>query len=177
MTGEAARQAFLAWLAEERRASPLTVLEYGRDVADFLGFLVRHVGSEPSLATLAALTQADFRAWLSEGAGKGHINATRARHLAAVRSFYRYLARRHGTNNPAASLLRTPKLQPGVPKALTASDALEPGRRHRRGSRRPGGAGARSGAVHPALRRRLAHRRGASASTSATCQRPTPPCA
>ncbi len=125
MTGEAARQAFLAWLAEERRASPLTVLEYGRDVADFLGFLVRHIGSEPSLATLAALTQADFRAWLSEGAGKGHINATRARHLAAVRSFYRYLARRHGTNNPAASLLRTPKLQPGVPKALTASDALD----------------------------------------------------
>ncbi len=125
VTGEAARLAFLAWLAEERRASPLTVQEYGRDIADFLGFLVRHTGAEPDLASLAATAQADFRAWLSEGAGRGHVNATRARHLAAVRTFYRYLARRHATANPAASLLRTPKQQPGVPKALTEADALE----------------------------------------------------
>ena len=125
MTGQAARLAFLAWLANERRASPLTVQEYGRDIADFLGFLTRHTGSEPDLASLATASQADLRAWLSEGAGKGHVNATRARHLAAIRTFYRYLARRHATNNPAASLLRTPKQQPSVPKALTVADALQ----------------------------------------------------
>ena len=124
MTGDAARVAFLAWLAGERRASPLTVREYGRDIADFLGFLVHHSGSEPDLAGLAAVTQADLRAWLSHGAAQGHGNATRARHIAAVRSFYRYLARRHGTANPAAGLVRTPKQQPGVPKALSAADAL-----------------------------------------------------
>ena len=39
MTGEQARQAFLAWLTHERRGSPLTVREYGRDIAAFLGFL------------------------------------------------------------------------------------------------------------------------------------------
>ena len=33
MTGESARLAFLRWLAEERWASPLTVREYGRDLA------------------------------------------------------------------------------------------------------------------------------------------------
>ena len=125
MTGEAARTAFLAWLAEERRASPLTVREYGRDIADFLGFLARHAGGEPDLAMLAATSQADLRAWLSHGAGKGHTNATRARHIAAVRTFYRYLARRHGTANPAAGLVRTPKQQPSLPKALTAADALD----------------------------------------------------
>ena len=124
MTGEAARLAFLAWLGGERRASPLTVAEYGRDVADLLGFLTRHTGREPDLASLATTSQADLRAWLSEGAGKGHANATRARHLAAVRTFFRYLARRHGAANPAAGLLRTPKARPGVPKALTAADAL-----------------------------------------------------
>ena len=37
MTGEEARVAFLDWLAQERRASPLTVEAYGRDIAGFLG--------------------------------------------------------------------------------------------------------------------------------------------
>ena len=123
MTGEAARLAFLAWLAEERRASPLTVREYGRDLAAFLGFLVHHLGTEPDLAALATVSQADIRAWLAEQAGRRQINATRARHLSAVRSFYRYLARRHGVANPAPGLLATPKARAPIPKALAAEAA------------------------------------------------------
>jgi integrase/recombinase XerC len=120
MTGEGAREAFLAWLADERRASPLTVREYGRDLAAFLGFLTRHLGGEPDMAALATVSQMDVRAWLAEQAAAGQINATRARHLAAVRSFYRYLARRHGVANPAPGLLGTPKKRAPVPRALSA---------------------------------------------------------
>ncbi len=120
MTGEQAREAFLAWLADERRASPLTVREYGRDLAAFLGFLTRHLGGEPDMAALATVSQMDVRAWLAEQAAAGQINATRARHLAAVRSFYRYLARRHGVANPAPGLLGTPKKRAPVPRALSA---------------------------------------------------------
>ncbi len=109
-------------MADERRASPLTVREYGRDLAGFLGFLTRHLGGEPDLAALAAASQADIRGWLAEQAGAGQGNATRARHLSAVRSFYRYLARRHGVANPAPGLLATPKVRPPIPKAL-APDA------------------------------------------------------
>jgi integrase/recombinase XerC len=123
VTAAAAVAAFLAWLAEERRASPLTVKEYGRDLHAFLGFLTPHLGGEPDLAALGKLTQADLRAWLAMQASDGQINATRARHLSAVRSFYRYLARRHGVANPAPTLLGTPKVRPPVPKALTASEA------------------------------------------------------
>jgi integrase/recombinase XerC len=123
MTGTAAVAAFLAWLAEERRASPLTVKEYGRDLHAFLAFLTPHLGGEPDLAALGKLTQADLRAWLAMQAGEGQINATRARHLSAVRSFYRYLARRHGVANLAPGLLGTPKTRPPIPKALTPSEA------------------------------------------------------
>ncbi len=123
MTGAAAMAAFLGWLAEERRASPLTVKEYGRDLAAFLNFLTRHLGGEPDLAALAGVSQADLRGWLAEQAEDGQINATRARHLSAVRSFYRYLARRHGVTNPAPSLLGTPKVRPPIPKALTPAEA------------------------------------------------------
>ena len=49
MTGEEARRAFLDWLVQERRASPLTAEAYGTDLADFLGFLTHHLGGEPDL--------------------------------------------------------------------------------------------------------------------------------
>jgi integrase/recombinase XerC len=118
VTGEEARQAFLEWLGQERRAAPLTVEAYGTDIAGFLGFLTQHLGGEPDLPALAGLRQADLRAWLAAEATEGSGNATRARHLSAVRSFYRYLARRHGVDNPALKLIATPR-------ALAAGQARE----------------------------------------------------
>ncbi len=123
MTGEAARVAFLAWMEQERRASPLTVREYGRDLAQYLGFLTRHLGGEPDMAALGAVSQADIRGWLAEQAGAGQGNATRARHLAAARSFHRYLAKRHGLVNPAPGLLATPRIRRSIPKALAPEAA------------------------------------------------------
>ncbi len=123
ITADAARVAFLRWLAEERRASPLTVREYARDLAAFLGFLTLHLGAEPDLPALGAVSQADIRAWLAEQAGRGQGNATRARHLSAVRSFFRYLARHHGLANPAPGLLATPKIRSSIPKALPPAAA------------------------------------------------------
>ena len=65
-------------------------------------------GAAPSrLARLAG-------AYAADGAG----NATRARHLSAVRSFFRFLARRHGVDNPALALSRPPRAKPPVPRAL-----------------------------------------------------------
>ena len=123
MLAEAARGVFLDWLGQERRASPLTVEAYGADIAAFLGFLTRHLGCEPDLAALAALRPADFRAWLAAQAGEGSANATRARHLAAVRTFFRWLARRQGVDNPAVRLIATPRARRPVPKALPPDHA------------------------------------------------------
>jgi integrase/recombinase XerC len=120
---EAARREFLGWLATERRASPLTVEAYGADLAEFLGFITRHTGAEPDLPALAALRAADFRAWLAHGAAAGRGNATRARHLSAVRTFFRWLARRHGIGNPQVRLLATPRAKRPLPRALTPHDA------------------------------------------------------
>lgn len=123
MTGEAARAAFLDWLRQERRAASLTVEAYGRDLSRFLGFLVQHLGNEPDLPALATLTAADFRAWLATEAAEGKVNATRARSLSAVRSFFRYLARRHGVRNPALTLLSAPRARPPLPRALAPAQA------------------------------------------------------
>jgi integrase/recombinase XerC len=92
-------------------------------VAAFLGFLTPHLGGEPDLAALAALTAADFRAWLAWEASEGKVAATRSRHLSAVRSFFRYLARRHDTTNAQVRLLDTPKVRPPLPRALARQQA------------------------------------------------------
>ena len=123
MTGADAVAACLDWLRRERQAAPLTVKAYAEDLAGFLGFMTHHLGAEPDLAALAALTQADLRAWLAHGVSKNLTNATRARHLSAVRTLFRFLHRRHGMQNLAPALIGTPRLRPPVPRALTPAQA------------------------------------------------------
>ena len=123
MLAEAARRLFLDWLTHERRASPLTVAAYGRDISFFIAFLTGHLGAEPDLGALGSLRATDLRAWLAAEANRGAGNATRSRHLAAVRSFFRWLARRHGVSNPQVALLSAPRAKRPLPKALTARDA------------------------------------------------------
>jgi integrase/recombinase XerC len=123
MTGDAARIEFLTWLASERRASPHTLEAYGRDISDLLGFLTKHQGAEPDLAALGALRPADLRGFLAARAEKGAGNATRARQLAAIRSFLRFLARRHEIPPLAIAAMRGPKRVQPVPRALNRADA------------------------------------------------------
>jgi integrase/recombinase XerC len=123
MRAEDARTDFLSWLAAERRASAKTVTAYGADIAAFLGFLTQHLGKEPTLEDLNTIRQADLRAWQSVRVADGVVNATRARNLAAVRSFFRYLARRHGVANAAVKLLATPRSKRPLPRALPPEKA------------------------------------------------------
>lgn len=122
-TGTDAVVACLDWLARERRASPLTVQAYAADLAGFMRFMTGHLGAEPGPDALVAITQADLRAWLAFAHTEGRGNATRARHLSAVRTLFRYLARHHGVINPAPGLLGTPKARPPIPRALTPEQA------------------------------------------------------
>lgn len=130
MTGLDAVRAYLDWLLRERRAAPLTVAAYQTDLAGFLGFLTDHLGREPTLSDLATVGQPDLRAWLASQAAPrtnkpGTTNATRARHLSAVRSLFDYLARHHGVTNPAPSLLGRPRIRPPAPRALSPAQATE----------------------------------------------------
>ena len=124
MLGTEAAQAFLDWMAREKRASPLTVVAYRTDILGFLGFLTNHLGGEPDLVALGGLKPADIRGWLASMANDGAVNATRARHLSSVRSFFRYLARRQGVDNPAVRLVATPRVQRPLPRALPPPQAI-----------------------------------------------------
>jgi integrase/recombinase XerC len=125
MTADAARVAFLAWMEQERHAPANTVEAYSRALAGFLGFLTKHLGGEPDLVALAGLRAADVRGWLAALSNQGLVAASRAQHLSAVRSFFRYLARRHGLDITAVRLVATARAQPALPRALTVDQARD----------------------------------------------------
>jgi integrase/recombinase XerC len=120
---EPLRLGFLSWLAGERRAAAKTVETYGRDVAAFLGFLARHTGGEVDEKLLGGLRPADIRAWLAYEAGQGAGGATRAKKLSAVKTFFRYLQKKHGLENTALALISRPRTKRPLPKALSEADA------------------------------------------------------
>jgi integrase/recombinase XerC len=123
VTGSEAQAAFLQWLEQERHASRHTIESYGTDLGHFLRFMTAHLGTEPDLAAFGDLRAQDFRSWLASMVQEGVGNATRARRLAAARSFFRYLARRRGLSNAALRLVTTPRVSPPVPRALSPAEA------------------------------------------------------
>jgi len=110
------------WLAAERRASPHTLAAYGRDLAAFLDFLAEHRGAVPSLAELAALTAADFRAYLARRAMDNTKRTSIARSTSVLRGFFRFLDHRGFVHNAALAAVRTPKLASWTPKALSVGE-------------------------------------------------------
>ncbi len=122
---DTARTAFLGWLEQERHAAANTVEAYGHALAGFLGFLTRHLGQEPDLAALAQLRAADVRAWLAALANQRLAASSRAQHLSAVRTFFRFLNRRHGIDIAAIRLVSTARARPALPRALTVAQARD----------------------------------------------------
>ncbi|NHO32731.1 tyrosine-type recombinase/integrase [Acetobacter fallax] len=140
MTGHEALEQFLAWLSGERGASPRTIDAYRSDLAFFLGFLTGHHAREPTLASLGTVSLSDLRAWLAHEQTRAlnpqHGRApttrdkaarTRARRVSALRSFYRFLARHLGTENPAPTLLTRPRAKVSLPRPLPKPEAAEAG--------------------------------------------------
>jgi integrase/recombinase XerC len=120
---EELRKSWLSSLAHEQRASVHTLRAYGDDVARFLDFMQGHVGAAMNTGTLARLSPADIRAFITvrraEGLGAGGVQ----RALAAVRSFYRYLARENILDNAAPKSVRTPRVKRRLPRPLSERDA------------------------------------------------------
>ena len=116
---------WIAHLRDERRFADNSVEAYERDVAAFLGFLSGHLGGEPGSRELGELEPRDLRAYLAYRRQGPDALADRSisRALAAIRSFYRYLERRHGVINARLALVRGPKLKRSLPRPVSEAAA------------------------------------------------------
>ena len=100
-------QQFLRSL-QQRNASPNTILAYTKDLTSY----VAYVGEVKP----ADVDHVRIRGYLSELYEKGLGKTSVARHLAAVRSFYKWLAREGMVKQNPASLVSTPKLPKKLPR-------------------------------------------------------------
>lgn len=121
-SAEDLKTAWLAALAHERRASPHTLRAYGDDLRRFLDFLHGHLGGV-SESKLAKLSPADIRAFITMRRAQGLGAKGVQRALAAVRGFFRYLARENILDSAAARSVRTPRIRKGLPRPLSEVDA------------------------------------------------------
>lgn len=122
-SAEELKKLWLASLAHERRASSHTLRAYGDDVGRFVVFLHGHLGETVNERSLAKLSPADIRAFITTRRSQGLGAKGVQRALASVRSFFRYLARENILENAAARSVRTPRIRRSLPRPLSENDA------------------------------------------------------
>jgi integrase/recombinase XerC len=125
-TAREALQEFTLWLETERRASDKTVEAYARDIGNFIGFLVEHLGQEPHVCDLKGLTRHDVIAWLARRRSVDNLAASsRARAASSLRAFYRFLDRRLDSANAKAMMFESPRRPHRLPRPLPEALAAQ----------------------------------------------------
>ena len=104
---------FLAMLQNERNASAHTLRAYRREVLSFAAYLRETLGIQ---ASITAVDHLHIRAYLGQLYERGLTKASAARALAAIRSWFRWLAKEHRIAQNPAILVSTPKLPQHLPR-------------------------------------------------------------
>ena len=110
---------FLAMLTNERGASEHTVRAYAREVRGFAGFLEAKLGKNGSVVAVEHL---HIRAYLALLYERGLTKASAARALAAVRSWFKWMAKEGKIAQNPALLVSTPKRPVRLPRVPSMED-------------------------------------------------------
>lgn len=103
---------FLQYLTDVKMVSSNTVLAYQTDLDEFALFLKEH-----NLSYLS-LTKEEVRTYLKLLDQEKFKNKSIARHLSALRSFYRYLEQKGVVENNVFEKIHNPKLNKPLPNTL-----------------------------------------------------------
>jgi integrase/recombinase XerC len=112
-------EGFLAMLANERGASEHTVRAYAREVRSFAAYLAETLGKD---ARVGKVEHLHIRAYLGALYERGLTKASAARALAAVRSWFKWLAKEGKVKQNPALLVSTPKLPKHLPRVPSVEE-------------------------------------------------------
>jgi integrase/recombinase XerC len=114
---------FLDYLTYERNVSTNTVSAYRDDLESFIGFLSNdYLSMARDQLDLAKVDHLTVRAYLAHLSRRKLARASVARHLSAMRTFFKWLVREGVVEaNPARSVA-TPKREKHLPAVLQTSD-------------------------------------------------------
>src|SRR5579864_1516557 len=110
---------FLQYLQSVKNSSPHTVLNYGKDLGQFVVYLSPPGVQPPGVSGVTHLIIREFVGHLHE---QGLQKSSIARKLAALRSFFKYCAREGMIKENPARLVPTPKLPKRIPSVLSAEE-------------------------------------------------------
>jgi integrase/recombinase XerD len=110
----AAVEEFLTWLVVERGRSPGTLEAYRRELRRYLD----HLGAMP----LDDVGDDDVTAYVRRLESAGLSRSTVARAVVVVRSLHRFLATEQLAERDPTARLETPRVPPGLPKAITEAE-------------------------------------------------------
>ena len=110
---------YLEYLRVVRNSSPHTILNYGKDLQQFVAFLSPPGTLPPPLASVKHTLIREYVGHLHDlGLEKSSV----ARKLAALRSFFKYCVRENFISENPARLVPTPKLPKRIPSVLSAEE-------------------------------------------------------
>lgn len=118
-------EGFLEFIQREQRLAENTVEAYRQDVSAFLHFLQHHQGQTPGMQTFSQLDARDIRAFLAHRRREGLSDASIARLLSAIKSFYRWLDRAHGVDNAEIAFVTGPRRVARLPRPVSKGAAKE----------------------------------------------------
>jgi integrase/recombinase XerC len=110
---EALVDEYLRVLLNERGASAHTLRAYQRELHGFAAYIIERHGRQLSVASIE---HTEIRGFLGALYDRGLSKASAARALAAVRSWFKWLARAGYVEQNAASLVATPRLPKHLPR-------------------------------------------------------------
>jgi integrase/recombinase XerC len=110
---QALTESYLSMLANERGASAHTLRAYRRELRGFVAFIAERNGPD---AAVDRIEHTDIRAYLGALYDHSLSRASTARALAAIRSWFKWLARWGHIQQNAAALVATPRLPKHLPR-------------------------------------------------------------
>ena len=108
---------YLRILAFERGASEHTLRAYSRELRQFAAWVAEHHADDP-----AKLEHTDIRAYLSSLYSNGLQKSSAARALAAIRSWFKWMASEGVVVQNPAALVSSPKLPKHLPRVPTMEE-------------------------------------------------------
>jgi integrase/recombinase XerC len=104
---------FLFVLQNERNASAHTIRAYRREITGFADYVSDVLGES---AKIRAVDHLHIRGYMAALYDRGLTKASVARSLAAIRSWFKWLAKEHKVEQNPAALVSTPKLPQHLPR-------------------------------------------------------------
>ncbi|MCW2277359.1 site-specific tyrosine recombinase XerD [Heliophilum fasciatum] len=111
------QETYLTYLAVERGLAAHTIAAYRRDLRDWAAFLIARGGE-----SVVEVERSHVQAYLYDLHRRGLQSTTRARRLAALKGFYRFLLDEGTIEADPTVLLAGPKLPRHLPQVLNAAE-------------------------------------------------------